>query len=266
MMTATASIGVIMLWNVELGLSQIDKYMYSDDENIKAGALLAVGIINSGIRNDSDPALALLSEFHAFSNPKIRMAAIMGLGIAYAGTCRQEVLDLLLHTVADTTITVELSAIAALALGQVFAASANGDIASTILQVMMEREEAQLKEPYGRFLALGLALLFIGRQEDSDATIETLKAIEAPIGQQAEVLVQLCAYAGTGNVLKVQEMLHLCTTHIKDDNKGGREEEKDDLFQTFAVIAIAAIAMGEDIGADMCLRTFNHLVLFTSFV
>lgn len=31
-------------------------------------------------------------------------------------------------------------------------------------------------------------------------------------------------------------------------------------YQALAVLGIALIAMGEDIGAEMALRTFNHLV------
>lgn len=72
-------------------------------------------------------------------------------------------------------------------------------------------------------------------------------------------------------------MLHHCDEHIskKDDSEDDKEktdgEDKtdeeaekpkstDDTFQSFAVIAIALIAMGETVGAEMCLRQFNHLV------
>jgi 26S proteasome regulatory subunit N1 len=82
-----------------------------------------------------------------------------------------------------------------------------------------------------------------------------------PIAKQAQILVDVCSYTGTSNVLKVQEMLHHCTDHIK--NKDGTENEdlkKDPAFQSFAVLGIALVAMGEDVGAEMALRTFNHLV------
>lgn len=35
MISATASIGLILLWNIEVGLSLIDKFMYATDDNIK---------------------------------------------------------------------------------------------------------------------------------------------------------------------------------------------------------------------------------------
>ena len=41
-MSATASLGSVLLWDVEGGLPQIDKYLYSSDNHVVAGALLAV--------------------------------------------------------------------------------------------------------------------------------------------------------------------------------------------------------------------------------
>lgn len=56
----------------------------------------------------------------------------------------------------------EIVAISALALGFIFVGSGNGDVAMAILQTMMERDETELKEKWGRFLGLGLALLYLG--------------------------------------------------------------------------------------------------------
>jgi hypothetical protein len=44
----------------------------------------------------------------------------------------------------------------------------------------------------------------IGLQDGSDATIETLKAIEHPISKQAQILVEACPFAGTGNALRLE--------------------------------------------------------------
>lgn len=85
-------------------------------------------------------------------------------------------------------------------------------------------------------------------------TLETLKAVEHPIAKKTSVIVEICAYAGSGDVLHIQRMLHYCNDHI-DSESGG-----DDEFQAFAVIGIALIALGEDIGAEMALRSFTHLM------
>ncbi|KAJ3032270.1 proteasome regulatory particle base subunit [Rhizophlyctis rosea] len=254
MMSAAASLGVIYLWEVEIGLTHIDKYLYSQEDYVKAGALLAIGLVTAGVRNESDPALALLTEYvENNKNLTIRVAAIVGLGIAYAGTNREEVVELLLPIISDTTLSMELAALAALSVGLICVGTCNGDVSSTILQTMMERDETQMKDTYAKFMGVGLALLFLGKQDAADATLETLKAIEAPVAKSVEVLVEICAFAGTGNVLKVQKMLHLCNDHLDP-------EKEDDKFQAFAVFGVAMIAMGEDVGSEMALRAFNHLM------
>lgn len=35
MLSATASLGMLLLWDVDGGLTQIDKYLYSSEEHIK---------------------------------------------------------------------------------------------------------------------------------------------------------------------------------------------------------------------------------------
>ena len=74
--------------------------------------------------------------------------------------------------------------------------------------------------------------------------------------QPTSILVDILAYAGTGNVLKIQEMLHLCSEHIDKEN------EESDVHQSIAVIGIALIGMGDEIGCEMALRSFNHLLQY----
>jgi 26S proteasome regulatory subunit N1 len=250
---ASASIGLIKMWDIDMGLTLVDKYLESDDMNVKVGAILAVGILNSGVRHESDPALALLSEHVESSHALSQTAAVIGLGIAYAGTQREEVVSILLPVAIDADVPMNTAALAALAIGQVMVGSCNADLASEIVQTMMARSEEQLNHPFAKFMCLGLALLFLGKQEESDVYIETLKAMKHPIGKQAVVLLTICSYAGTGNVLKVQEMLHICSDHLDP-------EKENDTHQAFAVLGIALISMGEDVGAEMSLRSFNHLM------
>lgn len=276
MLSAAASLGVSLLWDTEGGISQIDKYSYASEDYIKAGALLANGLLHSGVRTEMDVALALLSDKIDEKNISIRVSAIIGIGIAYAGTHREDIMSLLLPKVEDTSISIEVSAIAALALGFIFVGSGNGDVARTILQTMMERDTEQLNNKWSRYLGLGLALLYLGQQDSTDsadAIIETLKAIEHTLGKQTLVILESCLFAGTGNVLKIQSMLHHCADHhtpssdsvtdddqAKDDDKVDEVPEQTTLHQQLAVLGIAIIAMGEEVGAEMSLRHFGHLV------
>ena len=45
---------------------------------LQAGALLGCGIVNSGVRNECDPALALLSDYVMSTSVTMRIGAIFG--------------------------------------------------------------------------------------------------------------------------------------------------------------------------------------------
>ncbi|KAN0111781.1 Armadillo-type fold [Russula decolorans] len=275
MLSAAASLGVSLLWDADIGLSHVDKYTYSSEEYIKAGAFLATGILNTGVRSEADAALALLGDHISNKSVPLRTSAIIGLGFAYAGSHREDILGMLLPLISDDETGMEIASLAALAVGFIFVGSENGEAAVVILQTLMERVERDdraLDEKWTRFLGLGLALLYVGVQasDSYDATIETLKAIPHQASKLIQVLVEMCAFAGTGNVLRVQTMLQQCGEHLnakdaaadseQDNEKKKGEKKQDDTFQAFAVLGISLVAMGEDIGAEMSLRQFNHLM------
>ncbi|KAI4205729.1 MAG: hypothetical protein LQ350_000226 [Teloschistes chrysophthalmus] len=259
MISTTASMGMLLKWDIECGLDPIDKYNYAPEDQITAGALLAIGILNSGVRIDAEPALALLSDDDNINSKNVakRVASIMGLGLACAGTNKEELLEMLLPIVEDTSLDMQISAMAALSLGLIFVGSGNDRVSEAIITTLLDEDrQKQLKDKWTRFMSLGLALLFFGRQEEVEVIIETLKAIDHPMAKPASVLAEVCAWAGTGTVLKLQELLHICNDHIED----GEEKKWDELLQTYAVIGLSLIAMGEDVGQEMVLRQFGHLM------
>lgn len=290
MLSATASLGLILLWDVDGGLTPIDKYLYSAEDHIKSGALLACGIVNCGVRNEVDPALALLSDYVHHTNSTMRIGAILGLGLAYAGSNRSAVLELIGTVFSGekkSGANAEVMGIAALALGMIAVGSCNSDVTNILLETIMERTEADLKDTYSRFLPLGLGLVYLGRQEAAEAVIAALEVLTDPFKTMATTMVDICAYAGTGNVLKIQHLLHICSDHYetqpdksddsatkksdaKDKEKDAKEKEKQDKekekdlssTQAVAVLGIALIAMGEEIGAEMAYRSFGNLLRY----
>jgi 26S proteasome regulatory subunit N1 len=56
---------MILLWDVDSGLAQLDKYFHSNDNHVIAGALLGVGIVNCSIKNDCDPVSSIYSSLCA---------------------------------------------------------------------------------------------------------------------------------------------------------------------------------------------------------
>lgn len=339
MLCAAASLGWIMMWDVEMGLTQLDKYLYSTNEYIKAGALLGIGVVQSRVSSDSDPALALLTDYvtgesepdgsgkqNAPTHRQLRFksSAIFGLGLAYAGTKRQDVAELLLPIITDPELDMQVCGLAALSLGLVFCGGAArtaasnrskavdlaggsgpsknnsmdqdnsgddlvGEYTSVILQTLLERSNIHLQSPFACLMVLGLSLMFLGAGEESaDACLETLKVLSDDnddgigkgLSELAQVMVEGLANAGSGNVLKIQQMLYKCNQELVETSSGASGSQKppaaqqkaeaeetepgskvvNDMYQAMAVLSISLIAMGEHVGHQMAQRSFNHLM------
>lgn len=87
----------------------------------------------------------------------------LGLGLAYAGTRRQDVISLLLPVMSNSKSTPEVVALAALSCGMISVGAANQDVISTILQTLVDLPVTELQEGhYSRFLPLALGLCYLG--------------------------------------------------------------------------------------------------------
>ncbi|TID30682.1 hypothetical protein CANINC_000598 [Pichia inconspicua] len=338
-LSTVASLGLVNLWNVENGLQALDQFQYNENANLKAGAVLGMGISTNGVHDDVESTYYLLEEFihnREGGDAIVVASAITGLGIAYAGSENENVLNLLSPIVSDSEYTLEIQSLSALALGHTYVGTCNGEITDTILQSLLEKDSTQLTSKWIRFMCLGLGLLYMGKYDQVEDVLDTIDAIEHPISKSLKVLIKICSYVGTGNVLQVQELLQLCTTKAKEESDDEDEEdeedeendeavsneiaaemrnvaeaqlptvtataetvgeemvvdpipgdlkpistsepatsstvkadekveddnddEEDDLFEGFAVLGLALICMGEEIGQEMSLRHFEHLM------
>ena len=343
MLSTVASLGLVNLWNTENGLQALDQFQYNENAKLRAGSVLGMGISTNGVYDDVESTYYLLEEFihnREKSDEIIVTSAITGLGIAYAGSENENVLNLLTTIVNDPVYSIEIQSLAALSLGHTFVGTCNGDITDTILQSLLEKDAEQLTSKWIRFMCLGLGLLYMGKYDQVDDVLDTIDAIEHPISKSLKVLIKICSYAGTGNVLQVQELLQICTTKsksndddedddddddddeqieaeieaaagaegmlgnggdmsvdndndveiadvpvdpkksviegeattsllpekkdddskINDDNNETAEDEEDELYEGFAVLGLALICMGEEIGQAMSIRHFEHLM------
>lgn len=228
----------------------------SENENVKAGLLLGVGVVNCQVKDTFEVALNMCSEGVGEDSPLIiRVSSILGLGLAYAGTANAEVGAILKPILEQQGAAMEVIGLAGLALGMIFVGTADADVASALIENgFFGRSADDMASSSTRLLCLGLGLVFMGRGEQADVSKQTLQAIleDAATKQFATTALDSCAYAGSGNVLKVQQMLHLCTDHL----------EKDNAHQAAAVLGIAIIAFGEPLGQAMCLRAMDHLLQY----
>ncbi|XP_076636023.1 26S proteasome non-ATPase regulatory subunit 2 [Colletes latitarsis] len=273
MLSATASLGLIHMWDVDGGLVPIDKYLYTGEDFIKSGALLAIGIVNCGVRNECDPALALLSNYVCSTSATLRIGAVLGLGLAYAGSGRVDVNELLTGVLMDKESTMEVVALAAIAIGLINVGSADADASSIILHKLQEFTPQELSNTYSRFLPLSLGMIYMGCRDMIEASSAALEILPDPYKLAAQTMLQICAYAGSGDVLIVQELLRICsesidgvsvsspvtsccdqrprsvessdkTTKEKSENKN--EESKEiGSSQAIATLGVAVVGLGE---------------------
>ena len=188
-----------------------------------------MGICSSGIQDQVDPAAALLLDFINSDESVLRIGSILGLGLAYANSKRPSVVSEaeghvlfeLRKILGDTrpSATPEVKAIAALSMGLIAVGTANTELAMALTQHLMERTEDELNESNTRFVILALALVFLGTQTAAEVTTELVKTLPQPWASLAATCLDVCAYAGTGNVLKVQSLLHICSEHYGTDSK-----------------------------------------------
>ncbi|ORC90064.1 putative 26S proteasome regulatory non-ATPase subunit [Trypanosoma theileri] len=272
LIATTAMLGLIHLWDHAEGLQEIDKYLYAEATNIRAGACLAVGVAMCGVTNPFDPALGLLSEKVNAPQKEVKIGAILGLGYAYSGTQKEEIKELLIPTLADSEQVLEVQCLTAFALAMVFVGSTDEDLAETMLNTLMEIPEENLKDPVVSYLILALGCLFLGKQEAADTLLDATHALSPIIRRYTEIVVCSCAYAATGNVVVIQNFFHAIAENEDPDEiteEGATEEKKHDTtanitpmnHKAAAVLGIALVALGEDIGVEMAKRSIIHALL-----
>lgn len=196
----------------------------------------------------------MLEKLESCKEQSLKVGALMGLSFTYAGSARVDLLEAISPIIMDTDNSTQLQAVAALAIGLIYVGTCDEDAAQSILQTLMEKTEEDLENSFTRLFALGLGLLFLGQQAQAEASILACQCIpNEKCAKFVELVVETCAYAGSGNVLKVQQMLHLCAEH---------KEDKESIYQVAAVIGVALIAFGEEIGTEMAMRTMQHLLQY----
>ena len=285
MMTTVASLGALLLWDVDDGLAKADKYQWSTDPNIKAGALMAFGLVSSGVTNECDPAWALLAEHLESETPILKLSAVVGLGFAYAGSRREDLMENLTPIILDTASSLECSAMAAVSLSLIYVGSGNPDIARAIVSTLVERQQSGAgaggleASSFRNFFAVALGILFLGLQDASDALGKEIQTqVTGPLGEYLKIVLETCAYAGTGDVLKVQQLLHLIAEQESlGKSESGSEaasaaaapEKRDDVSSLSvsqrhcaAILGIALIAVGDEVNTDMTLRTLDHVLQY----
>lgn len=89
-------------------------------------------------------------------------------------------------------------------------------------------------------------------------TRQVSKTLNEHISSFCQVTLESLAYAGTGDVLKVQQLLAMCGEHVETEEATAWKAQ----HHGPAVIGLALIAMAEPLGSQMAARSLEHMLQY----
>lgn len=183
-----------------------------------------MGIVNCRVRNECDPALALLADFVSDKSQILQIGAIFGLGLAYIGTNRADIINLITPVIENSN-NVEVLAVASISCGLIAVATCNSEITNTILTRLVDwREMEILRSSFMNLVVLGLGLCYLGRKDAIETSLEALEVFKEPFCTTSKSILNVCAYAGTGDVFMIQELLNKCSDKVEVNEEEILEE------------------------------------------
>lgn len=173
--SATAGLGVIHKGYFEQGMTILRPYLPTSGESSiqganysEGGALYALGLINAGC--GSDVTNYLRETLRAATGEVVQHGAALGLGVAGMGSKSLEAFEDLKNVLfMDSAVAGEASGYA---MGLVMLGTAAADPVREMLQYAHETQHEKII----RGLAMGIAFIYYGRQEEADDMIKTLLA------------------------------------------------------------------------------------------
>jgi len=299
MVSSIASTGYLYLWNIDDGLNFVNQFLTSDKPKVKAGGILAAGIIGTSIRDEFDSVCTLIKDEMESDDIICRISAALGLGITYAGTNLPMITNILLPHIHNSTVAkknIDFVCTVSLSLGLISIGTANSDVSSYILQAMIVMCNETLSEKHCRIMALALGLVYTKQPAAGEVAIQALHVLTGPLKSTAIMMVVIMSYAGTGNVERILELIRCCMSADEDksasatktdqadesiESKNGDDANTDDKNDAetdesktdskiidkllhhknrrLAVLGMVIVAMGDKVGSEMMLRLISQL-------
>lgn len=214
--TATAALGVIHRGNLSQSRKLLEPYLPRGAGGIsggslysQGGALYAYGLIHAN--HGADALDYLKTQFTAADEEVIQHGGALGLGIAGMATGSEEIFDNLKTVLfADSALNGEA---VGLAMGLIMLGTGN----VKALEDMVTYAHETTHEKSVRGLALGMALIMYGRQEQADVMIEGLLNDPDPTLRYGGIMTVAMAYCGTGSNKAIRKLLHIAVSDVNDD-------------------------------------------------
>jgi 26S proteasome regulatory subunit N2 len=220
--TATAALGVIHKGNFEQGMVILGPYLPGEnggESNLagaaysEGGALYGLGLINAGVGAISSGVGGRTIEDYlrnilkAAQGEVVQHGAALGLGIAGMGGRNVDAYDDLKQALfTDTAVAGEG---AGYAMGLIMLGTGDATYASEMLAYARETQHEKII----RGLAIGLAFLYFGRQDQAD---EIAKQLLAEKVSQPSVVVLRLTLLSSGSHSSVWRRLHSCASLRRD--------------------------------------------------
>jgi 26S proteasome regulatory subunit N2 len=244
--SATASMGVIHAGHTTEAMTLLEPYLPpsppTDDPNAAAstvsstggyaegGSLYALGLIHGSHAGSSTFKRLEASQFlrnhlrNSHANEVISHGAALGVGLTSFGSGDLEVvneLKELLYT--DSAVAGEAASIA---IGMVLVGSGAGNASSSspgnedlgeIIAELRNYSRETHHEKIIRGIAMCLALVNFGQEDNADATIEEMRSDRDPIIRYGAMYGLALAYCGTGSNKAIRILLHTAVSDVSDD-------------------------------------------------
>ncbi|XP_024382538.1 26S proteasome non-ATPase regulatory subunit 1 homolog A [Physcomitrium patens] len=212
--SATAGLGVIHRGHHQQGRSLMAPYLPQNGGTgggspySEGGALYALGLIHAnhgeGIKQ------FLLESLRNTSNEVIQHGACLGLGLAALGTADEEIYEDVKNVLyTDSAVAGEAAGIA---MGLLMVGTAS-EKATEMLAYAHDTQHEKII----RGLALGIALVVYGREEEADTLIEQMTRDQDPILRYGGMYALAMAYRGTANNSAIRRLLHFAVSDVSDD-------------------------------------------------
>ncbi|MBW0517337.1 hypothetical protein O181_057052 [Austropuccinia psidii MF-1] len=213
--SATAGLGVIHRGNISQGMEILQPYLPaqngpSSSYYSEGGSLFALGLINAN-HGGTTVLDYIRNVMKSSSSDIIEHGAALGLGVAGMSSGNEDVYedlrDVLYHD----------SAIAGEAAGYAMGLLMLGSGSTKALDEMLQYAHETQHEKIIRGLAVGISLLFYGKEQAADGIIEILTSDKDPILRYGGIYTIAMAYAGTGNNKAIRRLLHVAVSDVNDD-------------------------------------------------
>lgn len=221
--SATAALGVIHKGNLLQGRTILQPYLPGSTGShfTKGGSLYGLGLIYAGhgkevidylrkhvVENAGGAGANDLSENQEVD--VILHGACLGVGVAGMGLGSMDIYEELKTVLyADSAVSGEA---AALAMGLVMLGSG----LQTAVEDMLTYAEETKHENIIRGLAIGIALIFYGKESESEIAVKKMIEHQNPILRYGACFTLALAYCGTGDNSAIQRLLHVAVSDSSD--------------------------------------------------